>query len=218
MSRGIYKFLMSSRFCVMMMNSVQPLANCSTNWGAKNSEYCITMDRDAEFSMGQFLWTGFDYIGEPTPYQTKNSYFGQIDTAGFEKDTYYIYQAEWTDYRRTPMVHIFPYWDFSEGEEIDVRIASNAPQVELFVNGTSYGKYDIDHKHGKQLLAHYKVKYVPGTIEAVAYDENGAVIARESRKSFSDASELVVIPEMTQIAADGRDLAYIDISAVDQGR
>ena len=74
------------------------------------------------------------------------------------------------------MVHLFPYWDFSEGEEIDVRIASNAPQVELFVNGTSYGKYDIDHKHGKQLLAHYKVKYVPGTIEAVAYDENGNVI------------------------------------------
>ena len=166
--------------------------------------------------MGQFLWTGFDYIGEPTPYQTKNSYFGQVDTAGFEKDTYYIYQAEWTDYRKAPMVHIFPYWDFSEGEEIDVRIASNAPQVELFVNGTSYGKYDIDHKHGKQLLAHYKVKYEPGTIEAVAYDENGAVIARESRRSFSDASELVVIPEMTQIAADGRDLAYIDISVVDK--
>ena len=215
-SRGIYKFPYEQQILCDDDEQCSALGNCSTNWGAKNSEYCITMDRDAEFSMGQFLWTGFDYIGEPTPYQTKNSYFGQIDTAGFEKDTYYIYQAEWTDYRKAPMVHIFPYWDFSEGEEIDVRIASNAPQVELFVNGTSYGKYDIDHKHGKQLLAHYKVEYVPGTIEAVAYDENGAVIARESRKSFSDASELVVIPEMTQIAADGRDLAYIDISAVDK--
>lgn len=114
------------------------------------------------------------------------------------------------------MVHIFPYWDFSEGEEIDVRIASNAPQVELFVNGTSYGRYDIDHKHGKQLLAHYKVEYVPGTIEAVAYDENGSVIARDVRRSFSDAAELVVEPESTQLTADGRALAYIDISAVDK--
>ena len=114
------------------------------------------------------------------------------------------------------MVHIFPYWDFSEGEEIDVRIASNAPQVELFVNGTSYGRYDIDHKHGKQLLAHYKVEYVPGTIDAVAYDENGSVIARDVRRSFSDAAELVVEPESTQLTADGRALAYIDISAVDK--
>lgn len=215
-SRGIYKFPYEQQILCDDDEQCSALGNCSTNWGAKNSEYCITMDRDAEFSMGQFLWTGFDYIGEPTPYQTKNSYFGQLDTAGFEKDTYYIYQAEWTDYRKAPMVHIFPYWDFSEGEEIDVRIASNAPQVELFVNGTSYGRYDIDHKHGKQLLAHYKVEYVPGTIEAVAYDENGSVIARDARRSFSDAAELVVEPESTQLIADGRALAYIDISAVDK--
>ncbi len=214
-SRGIYKFPFEQQILCDDDEQCSALGNCTTNWGARSSEYCITMDADAEYSMGQFLWTGFDYIGEPTPYQTKNSYFGQIDTAGFEKDTYYIYQAEWTDYKKAPMVHLFPYWDFSDGEEIDVRIASNAPQVELFVNGSSYGKYDIDHKHGKQLLAHYKVKYEPGTIEAVAYDEEGNVIAREAKKSFSDAVQLVVAPENTQIMADGRDLAYIDISAVD---
>ncbi len=215
-SRGIYKFPYEQQILCDDDEQCSSLGNCTTNWGAKSTEYCITMDRDAEYSMGQFLWTGFDYIGEPTPYQTKNSYFGQLDTAGFEKDMYYIYQAEWTDYKKAPMVHVFPYWDFSDGEEIDVRIASNAPQVELFVNGRSFGKYDIDHKHGKQLLAHYKVKYEPGCIEAVAYDENGNVIARDARHSFSDAAELVVTPENIEIAADGRGLAYIDISAVDK--
>ena len=76
------------------------------------------------YSLGRFhLWTGFDYIGEPTPYHTKNSYFGQIDTATFHKDTYYVYQSGWTDYHDNPMVHIFPYWDFNAGQMIDVRVA-----------------------------------------------------------------------------------------------
>ena len=76
------------------------------------------------YSCGQFIWTGFDYIGEPTPYHTRNFYFGQIDTAGFPKDSYYIYQAAWTDYKKAPMVHIFPYWDFNEGQFIDLRVCS----------------------------------------------------------------------------------------------
>lgn len=215
-SRGIYKFPYEQRILCDDDEQCSSLGNCSTNWGAKNTEYCITMDRDAHYSMGQFIWTGFDYIGEPTPYQTKNSYFGQLDTAGFEKDTYYIYQAEWTDYKKAPMVHVFPYWDFSEGEVVDVRVASNAPKVELFLNGRSLGTYDIDHEHGKELLAHYKVEYEPGVVEAVAYDESGRVIARDVKKSFSDAVKLVVTPECTSIKADGRELVYVDISAVDK--
>ena len=75
------------------------LGNSSTSWGAKNSETCIITERDCEFSLGQYLWSGFDYIGEPTPYHTRNSYFGQIDTAGFPKDSYYLYQAAWIDRR-----------------------------------------------------------------------------------------------------------------------
>ena len=98
-------------------------------------EDCITIDRDMEFSVGQFIWSGFDYIGEPTPYHTKNSYFGQIDTAGFPKDSYYVWQSAWTDYRKAPMVHIFPYWDFNVGQMIDVRVCTNCPYVELYLNG-----------------------------------------------------------------------------------
>lgn len=104
------------------------LGNSTTGWAAKNTEACIIPDRDAEFCAGQFIWTGFDYIGEPTPYDTKNSYFGQIDTAGFPKDSAYIFRAEWTDYKKSPFVHIFPYWDFIEGQEIDIRVTTNAPQ------------------------------------------------------------------------------------------
>ncbi len=215
-SRGIYKFPYEQQILCDDDEQCSCLGNCTTSWGAKNTEYCITMDRDAHYSMGQFIWTGFDYIGEPTPYQTKNSYFGQLDTAGFEKDTFYIYQAEWTDYKKAPMVHIFPYWDFSDGEFIDVRVASNAPKVELFLNDRSLGTYDIDHAHGKKLLAHFKVPYEAGCLRAAAYDEEGNVIATDSRHSFGDAASLVVSPESTTMRADGRDLIYIDISAVDK--
>ncbi len=215
-SRGVYKFPYEKQILCDDDEQCSSLGNCTTSWGAKSTEYCITMDRDAEYSMGQFIWTGFDYIGEPTPYQTKNSYFGQLDTAGFEKDTFYIYQAEWTDYKKAPMVHVFPYWDFNEGQIIDVRVASNAPKVELFLNEKSLGVYDIDHKHGKQLLAHFKVPYEKGCLKAVAYDEMGNVIATDEKKSFTDAVKLVLTPENTSIKADGRDLIFLQISAIDK--
>lgn len=215
-SRGIYKFPYEQAILTDDDEQCSCLGNCTTSWGAKNTEYCITMDRDTQYSMGQFIWTGFDYIGEPTPYQTKNSYFGQIDTAGFEKDTFYIYQAEWTDYKKAPMVHVFPYWDFSPGQLVDVRVASNAPKVELFLNGTSLGAYDIDHKNGKELLAHYKVPYEAGCLRAVAYDERGEIIAREERHSFTDAVRLTLAPEKESLKADGRDLLYVAVGAVDK--
>jgi len=166
--------------------------------------------------MGQFIWTGFDYIGEPTPYHTKNSYFGQIDTAGFFKNQAYIYQAEWTDYKTKPMVHIFPYWDFSLGQTVDVRICSNAPRVELLVNGESKGDYAIDHENGKQLLGHWRVPYVPGEITAVAYDENGVELARETEHSFGDPAKLVVKPESKTMKANGTDLIFVEIGTVDK--
>ena len=103
------------------------------------------------------IWSGFDYIGEPTPYHTKNCYFGQTDTAGFPKDSYYVYQAEWTDYRTSPMVHVFPYWDFNPGQIIDVMVCSNAPEVELFCNGQSCGRRLIDHENGREIIAKWKL-------------------------------------------------------------
>lgn len=215
-SRGIYHFPLSQPILNDDDEQCSCLGNSTTSWGAKNTEYVITADRDAAFSLGQFIWTGFDYIGEPTPYTTKNSYFGQIDTAGFKKDTFYIYQAEWTDYKKNPMVHIFPYWDFSEGQLIDVRVCSNAPFVELFLNGSSQGVFEIDHAHGKELLGHWQLPYTKGELKAIAYDENKNPIAEDIKCSFTDTKTLQLTTDKQEAMADGRDLIFVEIAAVDK--
>jgi beta-galactosidase len=215
-SRGVYHFPLERATLIEEDEQCSSLGNTTPSWAAKSAEYNITMDRDTEYSCGQFIWTAIDYIGEPTPYQTKNSYFGQMDTAGFPKDAFYLYQAEWTDYKKNPMVHVYPYWDFNEGQQIDIRVCSNAPEIELFVNGVSMGRQKIDHKRGKVLQPSWKVTYVPGSIEAVAYDEKGNELARECRHSFKDAVKLVLEPEKQVMKADGEDLIYVKISAVDE--
>ncbi|MDT8716211.1 DUF4982 domain-containing protein [Clostridium sp. 19966] len=215
-SRGIYHFPYAKSVLADDDEQCSSLGNSTTSWGAKSPEACILAERDTPFSLGQFIWTGVDYIGEPTPYHTKNSYFGQIDTATFKKDSYYIYQAEWTDYRIKPMVHLFPYWDFNVGQLIDVRICSNAPKVELFINGASLGSYNINHEQGRQLLAWYKVPYEPGEIKAVAYDEKGKIIATELRSSFEDAEKVCLTADKKQLTADGRDLIFVEITMKDK--
>lgn len=217
-SRGIYRFPYSQSVLSDVDSQCSALGNSTTSWGARSSEACVVAERDHEFSCGQFLWTGFDYIGEPTPYHTRNSYFGQIDTAGFPKDSYYIYQAEWTDYRKKPMVHLFPYWDFNEGQLIDVRVCSNAPMVELFMNGRSQGTFEIDHAHGgeKELTGHWQLPYEPGEITAKAYDDQGNEIASETRHSFGEARKITWKVDRPVLKADGRDLAFIEIGMEDE--
>ncbi len=214
-SRGIYHFPFEQPILADDDEQCSALGNSTTSWGAKSAEACIIAERDAPFSLGQFLWTGFDYIGEPTPYHTKNSYFGQLDTATFPKDSYYIYQAGWTDYKTKPMVHIFPYWDFSPGQMIDVRVASNAPKIELQFNGSMVGTYDIDHAHGKQLVGWWKLPYAPGELKAIAYDEAGQVIATDTVRSFGDAAKLRLQPDKTVLTANGTDVIYVEIGMED---
>lgn len=218
-SRGIYHFPYAKSILADDDEQCSSLGNSSTSWGAKNTLACITDDRDTYYSAGQFIWTGFDYIGEPTPYHTKNSYFGQIDTAGFPKDSFYIFKAEWTDHKKSPMVHLFPYWDFNEGQPIDVLACSNAPTVELLFNGKSLGKHALDHKNGHDdLLAHWQLPYERGTIRAVAYDETGTMIAAEEHTSFDDAAALVLRADRDTLRADGRDLIFLTVEAVDENK
>lgn len=214
-SRGIYHFPLTQSVLSDDDEQCSSLGNSSTSWGAKSTEKCIIDDRNAVYSPGQFIWTGFDYIGEPTPYHTKNSYFGQIDTAGFKKDSYYIYQAEWTNYKEKPMIHIFPYWDFSIGQTIDVRVCSNAPKIELFFNQISQGSYEIDHARGDRLLGEWQLKYAEGILRAVAYDEFGTVIAEDIRSSFKDAETLMLTPDKSELKASGSDLIFVEISVLD---
>ena len=214
-SRGVYRFPFSQSVLADEDEQCSCLGNASTSWGAKSTEACIIADRDATFTFGQFIWTGFDYIGEPTPYHTKNSYFGQIDTAGFPKDTYYMYQAEWTSAKEAPMVHVFPYWSFNEGQMIDVRACSNGAQIELFVNEVSLGKQKIDHAHGQTLVCNWQVPYTEGKICAVAYDEEGRELARDVRYSFADGKKLTLVSDKQQLYGNGEDMAFLTVGVED---
>ncbi|MCR5279445.1 MAG: DUF4982 domain-containing protein [Lachnospiraceae bacterium] len=218
-SRGIYHFPFSNRLLTHEDGQCSSLDNCTTNWGAKNVDYVIGMHRDRGFAWGQFLWTGWDYIGEPTPYDAmgcRNSYFGQVDTAGFKKDSFYHYQAEWTDVNVAPMVHLLPYWDFNEGQEIDILAYSNAPYVELFFNGKSQGRQFIDHAHGERMCGHWVLKYAPGELKVNASLEDGTVVAVDSTRSFTDPVALCALPDKETIKADGEDLVFIEVSSIDK--
>ncbi len=214
-SRGIYHFPASRSTLADDDEQCSSLGNSATSWGAKSIDACIADDRDADFCLGQFLWSGFDYIGEPTPYFTKNSYFGQVDTAGFPKDSYYRFKAEWTDVGESPMVHVFPYWDFNPGQAIDVIVCSNADEVALYRDGTLVGRERIDHRAGRALAATWRLPWAPGTLEAVAYGEDGREVAREGVRSFGDARRIVVTVDRERLYADGVDLAFAEIAVVD---
>lgn len=217
-SRGIYHFPLRASILTEDDEQCSSLGNSPTSWGAKSMERCVCEDRDMDFSMGQFLWTGFDYIGEPTPYHTKNSYFGQVDTAGFPKDAYYVWQSAWTDYRKAPMIHIFPYWDFNEGQNIDIRVCSNAPFVELFCNGKSCGRQQLTHEKGSghHIIADYSLPYEKGVLYAVAYDEEENVTARETKVSFGNSAEIVLRASGRAAVANGRDLFFVEIGTRDE--
>lgn len=217
-SRGIYHFPLRASILTEDDEQCSSLGNSPTSWGAKSMERCVCEDRDMDFSMGQFLWTGFDYIGEPTPYHTKNSYFGQVDTAGFPKDAYYVWQSAWTDYRKAPMIHIFSYWDFNEGQNIDIRVCSNAPFVELFCNGKSCGRQQLTHEKGSghHIIADYSLPYEKGVLYAVAYDEEGNVTARETKASFGNSAEIVLRASGRAAVANGRDLFFVEIGTRDE--
>jgi beta-galactosidase len=217
-SRGIYHFPLDVPTLSDTDEQCSSLGNSTTSWGADSIEACICRDRDYEFSMGQFIWTGYDYIGEPTPYHTKNSYFGLIDTAGFYKDAFYAWKSAWTSCKEDPFVHVFPYWDFNEGQEVDVRVCSNAPFVELLVNGKSLGKKELTHAphSGFKIFADYRLPYEKGEITAVAYDEEGREIARQTRKSFGDTESFKVEIDHRLDKYGAKDLLFAEISALDK--
>ena len=211
-SRGIYHFPESLMLVTFSDGQCSCLGNCTTSWGAKNTQTVISNDRDCPFSQGQYIWTGWDYIGEPTPYHTKSSYFGQIDTAGFPKDTYYLYKAEWAYKNTAPFVHLLPYWDWNEGQLIDIKAYTNMESVELFFNGVSQGIQDINHKDGKNPFGYWQIEYHKGEIRAVAYDSDGNIAAEETKKSFGDPAKILLTPETEKYG----NLYFIQIMTTDK--
>lgn len=214
-SRGVYHFPYEVNLLTFDDGQCSCLGNCTTNWGAKNTEAVIIDHRDRDFVFGQYIWTGWDYIGEPTPYHSKSSFFGQIDTAGFEKDTFYQYKAEWTGNETAPFVHLLPYWDFNEGQIIDVMAYTNATSLELFLNDESYGKQLIDHKKGKELKGHWKVPYKKGSLKVNAYDKSGKLVASETKNSFDDPASINLSTSTTSLECGKDELAFITITMND---
>ena len=213
-SRGIYRFpaelpLLTGEDC-----QCSSLDNSVVGWGSSAMK-SWRLDRDCPFCCGQFIWTGFDYIGEPTPYNTKNSYFGIVDTAGFPKDIYYFYQSVWISPEQKKVLHIVPsYWDFIPGQEIDVLIYSNAREVELFLNGKSIGSHVMELETSQDMRAHFKVPFEPGVLRVVGHFADGSECS-EVLHTPSDPAAVVLTSDKETLLADGRDIAFVEISTVD---
>ena len=183
---------------------------------AQTAEVSWQAIADRPFVAGGFIWTGFDYKGEPTPFGWPdiNSNFGIMDECGFPKDAYYYYQSVWGD---KPIVHVFPHWNWpgKEGQPVDVWAYSNGTRVELFLNGASLGAKDMP-KNGH---VHWAVPYAPGSLEAFAYDASGKLIAKDKVETTGAPAALRLITDRTKLTPDGEDVTMIAVDVTDaQGR
>ena len=185
--------------------------NCRTPWGNLHED-ALRAIMDHPFASGMFIWTGWDYLGEPTPYPwpARSSYFGIIDLAGFPKDIYYMYKSVWT---KDTVLHIFPHWNWKPGDTVDVwAFYNHADEVELFLNGKSLGRR---HKQPGQFHVMWRVAYAPGELKAVSYD-HGQVVKTAIVRTAGAPYRIVLVPDRRQIHADGNDLSFVTARVVDQ--
>ena len=184
--------------------------NCSAAWGSTHEE-TWKMVKKRDYISGMFIWTGFDYIGEPTPYPwpARSSYFGIVDLCGFPKDAYYMYQSEWTN---KPVLHIFPHWNWKQGDTIDVWAYTNCQEVELFLNGKSLG---TKRKQGDELHLKWPVVYEPGTLKAIGRTDGKEVLTEEV-KTASAPAKIIMSADRSSIKADGSDLSFVTVKIVDK--
>ena len=188
--------------------------NMHASWSSTHEETWDVVKHN-DFVGGQFIWTGFDYIGEPTPYgfPARSSYFGLIDLAGFPKDTYYMYQSEWTDKQ---VLHLFPHWNWLEGQDIDMWCYyNNADEVELFINGRSQGVKAKKDSHEYHLM--WRVKFEPGEVKAVAR-KDGKVVADKVIRTAGAPAALRLTADRTHFGKNpnGDNLAFISVEVVDK--
>lgn len=179
-------------------------------WGTTHENSLRRMKDDRV--MGQFIWTGFDYIGEPTPYgwPARSSYFGIVDLAGFPKDVYYMYQSEWRPDKT--VLHLFPHWNWTPGQTVDLfAYYNNADEVELFVNGKSQG---VRSKGDGEYHVMWRVPFEPGTIKAVSR-KAGKTVAEQVINTAGEPAQIRLTPDRATIAADGNDLSFVTVEILD---
>lgn len=180
-------------------------------WGSTH-EKNWRMVKERDYVSGTFIWTGFDYIGEPTPFRfpARSSYFGIIDLAGFPKDVYYMYKSEWSN---DTVLHLFPHWNHSEGETIDMCCYySHADEVELWINGVSQG---VRTKPEGKFHAMWRVTYEPGTV-CVVSRKDGVEIASQTIHTAGEPAQIRLTPDRATIHADGRDLSFVTVEILDK--
>ncbi|WP_207515335.1 glycoside hydrolase family 2 TIM barrel-domain containing protein [Longitalea luteola] len=185
--------------------------NCFTPWGSSHLATLKTFLKHESIS-GMFVWTGFDYIGEPTPYPwpARSSYFGIVDLAGFPKDVYYLYQSLFTSKN---VLHLFPHWNWQPGQTIDMwAYYNNADEVELFINGKSQG---VKKKAADDLHVMWRVKYEAGRVEAVSR-KAGKVVATRLIRTAGAPARIILEADRRTIQANGKDLSFITIKVVDK--
>ncbi|WP_324673557.1 beta-galactosidase GalB [Hymenobacter sp. GOD-10R] len=184
--------------------------NARPYWGATHEAAWGAIKRNPHLT-GLFVWSGFDYLGEPLPYPwpARSSYFGLIDLAGFPKDAYYLYQSEWTN---KPVLHILPHWNWSAGQTVDVwAYYNNADEVELFLNGKSQG---VKKKGSDDLHVTWRVKYEPGTLQAVSR-KGGQTVLTRTISTAGKPAKIELTADRNTLKADGRDLAFVTVRVLD---
>lgn len=222
-SRGVYKFPVEMKPDALYddhQSSSYDFEYCS--W-SNVPDIDLALAEDHEWTMGQFVWTGFDYLGEPSPYDTDawpnhSSMFGIIDLASIPKDRYYLYRSVWNKNDKT--LHILPHWNWEgrEGEITPVFVYTSYPEAELFVNGKSYGK---QRKNDKTVQHRFRlmwmdVKYEPGEVKVVAYDEAGKAVEEKTIRTAGKPHHIELVVDRKTLAADGKDLAYVTVRVVDK--
>jgi len=221
-SRGAYKFPVeraSMKTYEDLQSSSYDLEHCS--WSNLPEDDFILQD-DYPWVIGEFVWTGFDYLGEPTPYDefwpSRSSYFGINDLAGLPKDRFYLYRSKWNT--KEPTLHILPHWNWEgrEGETTPVFVYTSYKSAELFLNGRSLG---VKTKSSSGSLDRYRlmwmdVKYEPGTLKVVALDDNGKPVEEKEIITAGKASNIVLETDRETLRANGEDLAFITVSVTDK--
>ncbi|MDO4230039.1 MAG: glycoside hydrolase family 2 TIM barrel-domain containing protein [Capnocytophaga sp.] len=236
-SRGVYKFPVARKAMPKyedQQTSSYDVEHCG--WSNLPEDDWIQHE-DLPYTIGEFIWTGFDYLGEPTPYYVEwpahSSYFGAVDLAGIPKDRFYLYRSHWN--KEEPTLHLLPHWNWEgrEGETTPIFVYTNYPSAEVFINGKSQGKRSKDlniplegsytdeaqksfERQKRYRLMWFDTKYEPGEVKVVAYDQNGKPAMEKVVKTAGKLHALRLTADRKTIKADGKDLSFITVEAIDK--
>ncbi|MDO5665148.1 MAG: DUF4982 domain-containing protein [Bacteroidia bacterium] len=236
-SRGVYKFPVVRRSMAIYDDHQASSYDLEHAGWSNLPEDDFIQHEDLPYAIGEFIWTGIDYLGEPTPYYSAwpshSSLFGAVDLAGIPKDRFYLYRSHWNKDEET--LHILPHWNWSgrEGEVTPVFVYTNYPSAELFINGKSQGKrtkdlsIPLDGSYTKEAQESFErqkryrlmwmgTKYEPGTVKVVAYDNNGKAVAEKEIRTAGKPHRIVLEPDRKTIDADGKDISFVNVRIVDK--